>query len=148
LDGFVDLGEDGFFCALGDDGADLGGFVHGIAELVVREDGFAGVEEGGVDVGVDVDALDGTARLAGVEDGAVDYFRGGPLRVYVWSDVGWVFAAEFEADVDDSVGGGFLDGKTARDGAGEADVVDLRGADNGFDVGEGAAVEVLYYVLG
>ncbi len=127
---FVDLGGDYFFRAFRDHGPDLGGFIHWVAECVSREDGLAGVEEGVVDVGVDVDALDGAAGLAGVEDGAVDYFRGGPPGVHVWSDVGGVFAAEFEADVDDAVCGCFLDGEATGHGAGEADVVYLWGADD------------------
>jgi hypothetical protein len=132
--GVGDLREDRFFGALGDDGADLGGFVHGVADLVFREDVFTRGDEGVVDVGVDVDALDGAAGLPRVEDGAVDDFRGRPLGVDIWSDVGGIFAAELETDIDYSIGGCFLDGKPSGDGTGEADVVNLWGADDGFNM--------------
>ena len=130
FDGFVDLGEDCFLGALGDDGPDLGGSVHGITDSVVGEDGLAGVDEGVVDIVVDVDALDGAAGLAGVEDGAVDDFFGGPSGIHVWPDICWVFAAKLETDIDYSVCGCFLNGETAGDGPGEADMVDFWGADD------------------
>lgn len=115
IDGVRDLGEDCLLCAYGDNGPNLGGLVHRIADFVFGEDGFTGGEKRVIDVGVDVNALDGAAGLTRVEDGAVDDFFGGPLRIDVWSDVCWVFAAEFEANVDDSIGGCFLNGQSASD---------------------------------
>lgn len=97
---------------------------------------------------MDIDALDGAAGLARVEDGAVDDFFGGPLRVCVWSDVGWVFAPEFKADGNHSICGSLLDGEATGNGACKADVVYLPRADDRLNVGGGAAMEILKDISG
>jgi hypothetical protein len=50
-----------------------------------------------VDRALDVDALDGAAGLARVEEGAVDEVLDGEVEGGVGADVGGVFAAELEA---------------------------------------------------
>lgn len=69
---FFDVGEVGLdFFVLGGvlEGADVGVVVGAGAEFEVFGVGNEGGEEAGVDGGVDVDAFDGHADLAGVDEG-------------------------------------------------------------------------------
>jgi hypothetical protein len=69
---------------------------------------------------VDVDALDAAARLAGIEERAVDQILDSVTHVGIGTHIGRVLAAELEADADEPAGRGLLDRPAARHRSGEA----------------------------
>src|SRR3546814_585356 len=80
----------------------------------IAEDVAAGqldelLDEGLVEALVHVDALDAAARLAGIEEGAVDGVLDSVGEVCVGAHVGGVLAAKLQADADELAGGGALD---------------------------------------
>ena len=90
--------------------------------------GFGDVGEfladGLVDVVVDVEALEGSAGLAGVDEGAPEQALGDGLGVGVGQDDAGVVAAEFEGEALDGVRGGLDDRLAGGGGAGEHDLAD------------------------
>ncbi len=79
-----------------------------------------------VDVLVDVEALEGRAGLAGVDEGAPEQVLGDGLGVGVGQDDAGVVAAQFQGQALDGVGGGLDDGLAGGGGAGEHDLADGR----------------------
>jgi hypothetical protein len=73
-------------------------------------DGGEFFADGVVDVVVDVEALEGGAGLAGVDERAPEEAFGDGFGVGVGQDDAGVVAAEFEGEAFDGVGGGFDDG--------------------------------------
>ena len=78
---------------------------------------------------MDVDTLDAAARLAGIEEGAVDDVFDGVAELGVGADVGRVLAAELEAGTDEARRRGLLHRVTTGYGAGEGDEVDAFAGD-------------------
>src|SRR3546814_15321179 len=70
---------------------------------------------------MDVDALDGAAGLAGIEEGAVRQVLDGVLQVGVGPDIGRVLAAELQPASGEPASERLLHGEAAGDRAGEGD---------------------------
>ncbi len=87
-------------------------------------DGGEFVADGVVDVVVDVEALEGGAGLAGVDEGAPEQVLGDGLGIGVGQDDAGVVAAQFQGEALDGVRGGFDDGLAGGGGAGEHDFAD------------------------
>ena len=96
----------------------------GIAHLVPLDLGDERLDEGVVDLLVDVDALDRAARLAGVVERAVGDAGGGGSDVDVVADVHRVLAAELELHLDHLAAGLGADAGAGRIRAGEEHAVD------------------------
>ena len=95
----------------------------------IADDVFAGeigeaIDEVIEDGGIDIDALDAAAALAGIVEGAVDQILDRVIELGVGADIGRVLAAELEPERSEGAGSGALDGAAAGDRAGEIDVVD------------------------
>ena len=76
---------------------------------------------------MDVAALDGDAGLAGVHHGAPDGGAGGGVQIGVVQDDHGIFAAEFEDDGKQAIGGGDGDPASGGDAAGKDQLVDGTG---------------------
>ena len=94
---------------------------------------------------VDVDALDATAALPGIEEGAVDQTFDCEFQIGVCRDIGRILAAEFEAECRERSGRRALHRAPRLDRSGECDMIDMAARDDGFglavlqhDVGEQA----------
>ena len=74
-----------------------------IAELVFLGQRHGALDEGLVDVLVDIDALDAAAGLARIEEGAVDQVLDGMGEIGVGADIGGIAAAELEAEADEAL---------------------------------------------
>src|SRR5205085_9555078 len=92
LAGGLDLARELLGGALLRQGTHGGLLVERVTETVRAQLGEGAVEEGLVELAMDVDALDGAAALAGVPGRAVDDVGDGELEVGVLGDVGRVLA--------------------------------------------------------
>src|SRR5262249_32009278 len=95
-----------------------------IAQLVLFGQLDEALDELIVSIAMDVDALDGAARLAGVEHRAVNQVLDSRPHRRVGPHVGRVFAAEFQPRRYEPFAGGPLPGVPARHRSGESDEAD------------------------
>ena len=116
-----------------DHGPQVGLGVERAAQLVLAGEGGEALDEGLVDILVHIDPLDGAARLAGVEEGAVRQVFDRVVEVRIGPHIGRVLAAQLEADAEEPPGRRLLDAGAAGHRAGEGDEIhfgrsdDLRG---------------------
>src|SRR5690606_32766145 len=83
-----------------------------------------------VDALVDVDALDTTAALAGVEESAVDQILDRMIELRVGADVGGILSAKLQGDRGECARCRPLDGTAARYAACEGHVIHLACTEN------------------
>ena len=81
---------------------------------------------------VDVNALDAAAALPGIEEGAVDQIFDCEFQIGVWRHIGWILAAEFEAERRERSGRRALHRAPRLDRPGEGDMIDMAARDDGF----------------
>ena len=105
-----------------------------IAEAVLARLGDEAFDESIVDVAVDVDALDGTARLPRVEVRAVDEIRDCVFERRVRSDVRGILPAELQIRRDELARRGLLHRAASVDRPGERHEGDAAVADHPGDV--------------
>ena len=72
---------------------------------------------------LNVDALNAAARLAGIEKSAINQILHRMADVGVGAHIGWILAAQFQPDADETPGRGGLDHFPARDRTGKGDEV-------------------------
>ena len=72
----------------------------------------------------DVDPFDGAATLSGIVEGAIHQVGDGEIEIRVFADQRRIFAAEFQAHVEQLRGGLLVDLAAAFDGAGKRDEID------------------------
>lgn len=131
-----------------DDARDIVGLLGGAAiEELVKVLG-EGLEEGGLDLGVDKDVVDADAYLARVEKLGAGDAPGGEVDVGVGGDNGRAAAAELEGDGGQVGGSAGVDDFADGGGAGEEDVIKLVAEEvvhllwAGGDDADGSLVEV------
>ena len=138
LAGLGDLLEEVFEELRSGEGADVGGFEHGVADAEVGHAGDEALFELGIDAVVDDEALGGDAGLAVVDAASLDGVVDGGVEVGGGEDDEGVGAAELEDGLLDEPAGLGGDGAACGLGAGDGDgddagvveeVLDLAGLD-------------------
>ena len=127
--------------------ADRGRKVAWVAEHVVAHRRDELFDEWRVDVAVHIDAFDAAARLAGVEERAVDELGHAEVEVAIGPHIGGVLAAELEPGADEPRARGPFDRVPTADGTGEGNEVDARIGDHAADVVV-VGVHVLQHAVG
>ena len=131
-DALIDKALDAVELNASDDGADVDGFVEGLADAeCVHAIANFGDERLG-DAFLHQEAGSGAADLALVEPDAVDEAFDGGVEVGVFENDEGRFAAELEREFFVAGGGGFANGAADFGGAGEGDFVDVGVGDEGF----------------
>ena len=89
--------------------ANVGRGVLGVAHFVFLHFGDIGVDEFREQGTHHVDSFDGATALAGIVEGAVHEVGHGEIEIRVFADQRRIFAAEFQAHVEQLPGGLFVD---------------------------------------
>src|SRR6267378_1492939 len=109
--------------------------VEGVAEPVLLNQLDAAAREAIIDALVNVEALQPTAGLTGVEVSTVHDVFYGVWQIGIVTHIDRVAAAEFEPHADEALGGDALHGPAPSHRPGEGHEVDTRIADDSFGVG-------------
>ncbi|KAK5634153.1 hypothetical protein RRF57_009867 [Xylaria bambusicola] len=111
----------GFLRSLRNDRSDLGFLFQGVADLITFQDLLRCLNEGFVNLLIDINPLQRTATLTRVEDRTVNNLRSRPIEVDISPHISWIFAAKLQSDIDYSVRRSPLYRQAAGDRACEAD---------------------------
>ena len=125
--GFLDLAGDDLELLEADERAEIGIGKRAVADFELGDFLQAEAEEARIDAAVDVTALNRDTGLSGVHHGTPDGGTGGGVNVGIVEDDHGVFAAEFEGDGEQALGGGDGDTASGGDAAGENQLIDLAG---------------------
>src|SRR4051812_28794386 len=99
---------------------------HRISKLVPLENSLNGGYKLVVDCLIHVDALQGAAALARVEEGTVNNLLSSPRNINITTDVCRVLSSQLKSNIDDAIRRCRLNSQSAGNGPGEANQRNLR----------------------
>src|SRR6185295_16814060 len=94
--------------------------------------------------GMHVDSLDAAARLARVEERAIDEVLDRMREIGIGPHIGRILTAQLEPDANEAAGRRLLDGTAGIDRSGEGDVIDTGVGDQPFHLGVTAMQRLKY----